>query len=151
MNVILLDKIRNLGALGDEVSVKAGYARNYLLPYHKAVIANEANRARFEAERAELEKSQAEHLEAAKARAEKLNGATVQILAKAAEEGNLFGSVGAREIADALTAAGFEAHRSEVQLPDGPLKHIGDHEVHLSLHPEITVHITVSIVSEHEQ
>jgi large subunit ribosomal protein L9 len=148
MNVILLEKVRNLGALGDEVSVKAGYARNFLLPYRKAVIANEANRARFEAERAELEKTQADQLESASKRAEALNGATVQILAKASEEGNLFGSVGAREIADALAAAGFDASRSEILLPDGPLKQVGDHEVHLSLHPEITVHITVSIVAE---
>jgi len=148
MNVILLEKVRNLGTLGDEVSVKPGYARNFLLPYHKAVIANEANRARFEAERAELEKNQTEHLDAARKRAESLDGATVQILAKASEEGHLFGSVGVREIADALVAAGFEASRSEILLPDGPLKQVGDHEVHLSLHPEITVHITVSIVAE---
>jgi large subunit ribosomal protein L9 len=148
MNVILLDKIRNLGSLGDEVSVKAGYARNYLLPYGKAVVANEANRTKFEAERAELEKTQAEHLESARARGEAMAGATVQIVAKAGEEGKLFGSVGAREIVDALAASGFEAQRSEVLLPDGPLKEIGDHDVQLSLHPEVTADIKVSIVAE---
>ncbi|MEJ2106244.1 MAG: 50S ribosomal protein L9 [Acidiferrobacteraceae bacterium] len=148
MNVILLDKIRNLGSLGDEVSVKAGYARNYLLPYGKAVVANEANRAKFEAERTELEKTQAEHLESARSRGEAMAGVTVQIVAKAGEEGKLFGSVGAREIVEALAASGFEAQRSEVLLPDGPLKEIGDHDVQLSLHPEVTVDIKVSIVAE---
>jgi large subunit ribosomal protein L9 len=148
MNIILLEKIRNLGALGDEVKVKPGYARNYLLPYRKAVIANEANRATFEAKRIELEKHQTEVLSAAQARAEKLNGASISISAKAGDEGKLFGSVGAREIADALTAAGMPIERSEVLLPEGPIKELGTHDIELALHPEVTVSITVSVAAE---
>ena len=148
MNVILLEKIRNLGDLGQEVKVKPGYARNYLVPYGKAVAANEENRSKFEARRAELEKTQADALSAAQARAEKMDGATVQIAAKAGDEGKLFGSVGAKEIADALTAAGFEAERSEVLLPEGPIKEVGDQEVTLSLHPEVNARIIVSVVTE---
>lgn len=149
MNVILLEKVRNLGDLGAEVKVKAGYARNYLLPYGKAVSATAENREKFEGRRAELEIAQADSLGGAQARGQKLDGATVQILVKAGEEGKLFGSVGAREIADALVAAGFEADRSEVQLPNGPLKEVGDHEVILSLHPEVSVKTIVSVVAEH--
>jgi len=149
MNVILLEKVRNLGELGQEVKVKSGFARNYLLPYGKAVAANAENREKFESRREELEKAQADSVGSAQARGEKLDGATVQILVKAGEEGKLFGSVGAREIADALIAAGFEAERSEVQLPDGPIKDIGDHEVALSLHPEVSVKTIVSVVAEH--
>lgn len=148
MNVILLEKIRNLGDLGQEVKVKPGYARNFLLPYGKAVAANEENRAKFEARRAELEKTQADALSAAQARAEKMDGATVQIAAKAGEEGKLFGSVGAKEITDALTAAGFEAERAEVLLPEGPIKEVGDREVTLALHPEVNARIIVSVVAE---
>ena len=148
MNVILLENIRNLGELGQEVKVKPGYARNFLLPFGKAVAANEENRTKFEARRAELEKAQAESLGSAQARAEKLDGATVQIVAKAGEEGKLFGSVGAREITDAMTAAGFEAERSEVLLPDGPIKEVGDHEITLALHPEITAKVIVSVITE---
>lgn len=149
MNVILLEKIRNLGELGQEVKVKSGYARNYLLPYSKAVMANTDNREKFEARRAELEKTQAVSLGSAQARGEKLDGVTVQIVMKAGEEGKLFGSVGAREIADALAASGFDAERSEIQLPDGPIKEIGDHEVTLSLHPEVSVKTIVSVITEH--
>ena len=149
MNIILLEKVRNLGDLGEEVKVKSGYARNYLLPYGKAVAATAANREKFEGRRDELEKAEAELIGNAQARGEKLNGATVQILVKAGEEGKLFGSVGAREITDALVAAGFEAERSQVQLPKGPLKELGDYEVILSLHPEVSVKTIVSIVAEH--
>lgn len=148
MNVILLEKIRNLGDLGQEVRVKPGYGRNYLLPYGKAVVASEDNRAKFEARRAELEKAQADSLSAAQSRADKMDGATVQIVVKAGEEGKLFGSVGAKEIADALTEAGFEAERSEVLLPEGPIKEIGDQEIALALHPEVSVKIIVSVVAE---
>lgn len=148
MNVILLEKVRNLGELGQEVKVKPGYARNFLLPYGKAVIANEDNRAKFEARRAELEKTQAETLGVAQIRGEKMDGATVQIAAKAGEEGKLFGSVGAKEITEALIAAGFEANRSEVQLPDGPIKEIGDWKIALVLHPEVSVSVIVSVVAE---
>lgn len=149
MNVILLEKVRNLGELGQEVKVKSGYARNYLLPYGKAVMANADNREKFESRRTELEKAQADSIGVAQARGEKLDGATVQIVMKAGEEGKLFGSVGAREIADALVAAGFEAERSEIQMPDGPIKEVGDHEVVLSLHPEVSVKTIVSVVTEH--
>ncbi len=148
MNIILLEKIRNLGDLGEEVKVKSGYARNYLLPYGKAIAANAGSREKFEARRADLEKAHADTFGSARARGEKLDGATVQIAVKAGEEGKLFGSVGAREIADALVAAGFEAERSEVQLPQGPIKEIGDHETTLSLHPELSVKIIVSVVGE---
>jgi len=118
------------------------------LPYGKAVVANADNREKFESRRAELEKAHADSLGAAQARGEKLDGATVQIAVKAGEEGKLFGSVGAREIADALVAAGFEAERSEVQLPEGPIKEIGDHEITLSLHPEVSVKTIVSVLGE---
>ncbi len=148
MNVILLEKVRNLGDLGQEVRVKSGYARNYLLPYGKAVPANEENRSRFEKQRVELEKAQAETLDEAKARAENLDGATVQIVVKAGEEGKLFGSVGVREITDALKESGFSAKRSEVQLTQGPIKEVGDHEIHLMLHPEVTVKVIVSVIVE---
>jgi large subunit ribosomal protein L9 len=148
MNVILMQKVRNLGELGQEVRVKSGYARNYLLPYGKAVVANTDNREKFEARRGELEKAGTEVLGSAQARGEKLDGVTVQIVVKAGEEGKLFGSVGAREIADALVAAGFEAERSEVQLPEGPIKEIGDHEITLSLHPEVSVKTIVSVIAE---
>jgi large subunit ribosomal protein L9 len=140
MNVILLEKVRNLGELGQEVKVKPGYARNFLLPFGKAVPANEENRTKFEARRAELEKAQADALGNANARAEKLGGATVQIVAKAGEEGKLFGSVGAREI--------VEAERSEVLLPEGPIKEVGDHEITLALHPEVTATVIVSVITE---
>ena len=148
MNVILLEKIRNLGDLGQEVKVRAGYARNFLLPFGKAVVANEDNRAKFEARRAELEKAQADALGGAQSRGEKLDGATVQIVAKAGEEGKLFGSVGAREIVDALVASGFEVERSEVLLPEGPIKEVGDSEITLALHPEVTAKVIVSVVTE---
>ncbi len=148
MNIILLEKVRNLGDLGHEVKVKSGYARNYLLPYGKAVVANADNREKFESRRAELEKTHADGLAGAQARGEKLDGATVQIVVKAGEEGKLFGSVGAREIADALVAAGFEVARSEVELPEGPIKEIGDHGITLSLHPEVSVKTIVSVLTE---
>lgn len=149
MDVILLEKVRNLGELGDQVAVRSGYARNYLIPFGKAVVANGKNKALFEARRAELEKVQAAALADAQARAQKISGATVQIVRKASEEGKLFGSVGVADIADAMTEAGFPLKKSEIQLSEGPLKAIGDHEVSVSLHPEVQFTITVSIVGEH--
>ena len=137
MAVILLEKVRNLGNLGEQVKVKAGFARNYLIPYGKAVTANEANRARFEAQRAELEKTQADALGKAQARAEKMTGFTVQVVRKGSEEGKLFGSVGIRDICDAMQQAGFELARPEIHLDRGPLKAIGDPEISVSLHPAI--------------
>ncbi len=148
MQVILLEKIRNLGDLGDQVNVKPGFGRNYLIPHRKAVAATEENKALFNARRAELEKTQADALVRARSRAQTMAGATVQIVSKASEEGKLFGSVGTADIADAMTAAGFELARSEVLLPNGPLKNIGDHEVSVLLHSEMTVHIIVSVIGE---
>ena len=148
MQVILLEKIRNLGDLGDQVNVKPGFGRNYLIPHRKAVAATEENKALFNARRAELEKTQADALVRARSRAQTIAGATVQIVSKASEDGKLFGSVGTADIADAMTAAGFELARSEVLLPNGPLKNIGDHEVSVLLHSEMTVHIIVSVIGE---
>lgn len=148
MDVILLEKVRNLGGLGDQVKVKAGFARNYLIPYGKAVSATADNRAKFEARRAELERAQNEQLGKAKDRAEKLNGFTVQIVRKVAEDGAMYGSVTNRDIAEAVVAAGFEVERSEVILSQGPLKTIGDHEVPITLHPEVSAKIIVSVVGE---
>ncbi|GAB4506959.1 MAG: 50S ribosomal protein L9 [Sulfuricaulis sp.] len=148
MEVILLEKVRNLGNLGDQVKVKSGFARNYLIPYGKAVTANEQNRARFEAQRAELEKVQADALGKAQARAEKMTGFTVQIVRKVSEEGKLFGSVGIRDICDAVEQAGFELARSEIHLDRGPLKEIGDHEISVSLHPEVNFKLIVSVIGE---
>jgi large subunit ribosomal protein L9 len=148
MEIILLEKVRNLGNLGDQVKVRSGYGRNYLIPNGKAVIANEKNKALFETRRAELEKHQAEELTKAKARAENMAGATVQIVAKAGEEGKLFGSIGTADIAEAMTRAGFPLERAEIHLPTGPLKHIGDFEIPVSLHTEVNFNIIVSIVAE---
>lgn len=149
MQVILMEKVVNLGQLGDVVKVKDGYARNYLVPQRKAKRATAANIAEFEAKRADLEKAQAEVLAAAKARAEKLEGLMVQISQKAGVDGRLFGSVGNSDIADAVKAQGFELAKSEVRLPEGPLKQVGDHPVTLALHTDVLVNITVSVLGEH--
>ena len=148
MDVILLERIRNLGDLGEMVSVKAGYARNYLLPYKKAVIANEKNKADFETRRAELEKAQAEALSVAQARAEKLNGQTFTIKAKAGDEGKLFGSIGPREIAEVISAGGTEVSKSEIQMPSGPLKEVGSEEIGIGLHAEVTATVTIVVEAE---
>jgi len=148
MDVILLEKVRNLGSLGEQVKVKAGFARNYLIPYGKAVYATAENRAKFEARRAELEKSAAEALAAAQARAEKMTGVTVQVVRKMSEDGKLFGSVGIKDICDALREAGYEIEKSEVHLDRGPIKDVGDHEVAITLHPEVNLKIIVSVVGE---
>jgi large subunit ribosomal protein L9 len=148
MQVILLEKVRNLGALGEEVKVKSGFARNFLIPYGKAVVANEDNRKKFEGRRAELEKVQQDALGKAQARAEKISGATVQIVRKMSEDGKLFGSVGMRDIVDAVTAAGFEVEKSEIHFDHGPIKDVGDYEIAVSLHPEVNIKIHVSVVGE---
>lgn len=147
MQVILLEKLANLGQLGDVVKVKDGYGRNYLIPQKKAKRATPANLAEFEAKRAELEKVQAEILAQAQARGEKINGVTVQIAQKAGVDGRLFGSVTTGDISEALKAQGLEVAKSEVRLPDGPLKHVGDFSVDLSLHADVTASITVSVVA----
>jgi large subunit ribosomal protein L9 len=148
MQVILLEEVQNLGNLGEEVRVKPGYARNYLLPYGKAVIANEQNRAAFEARRAELEKTHTEALAKAQERARVIEGATVQFSRKVGEEGKLFGSVTTVDIVEAMAQAGVELEKSEIHLSTGPIKEIGDHEIAVSLHPEVHVKITVSVVEE---
>lgn len=148
MEVILLEKVGKLGALGDRVTVKGGYARNFLLPQGRAVLANEANIAEFETRRAELEKAAQEQMDAATARAESLNGKTVAITAKAGDEGKLFGSIGTRDIAEAAEAAGLTLDKSEVRLPEGPLRTTGEHEVQCQVHAEVFATITVAITGE---
>lgn len=149
MQIILLEKVQNLGQLGDVVKVKDGYARNFLIPQGKAKRANTANLAEFEARRAELEKAQAELLAKAQAQAEKLEGLTVQISQKAGVDGRLFGSVTNHDIADAIVAQGFELDKGAVRMPDGPIKHVGDHSLVVALHSDVTATITVSVLGEH--
>jgi large subunit ribosomal protein L9 len=148
MEIILLEKVANLGALGDIVKVKDGFGRNFLIPQGKAKRATEANKAEFEARRAELEKQQADILTAAKARADKLSGLTIEIAQKAGEDGRLFGSVTNHDIAEALTAKGTEVAKSEVRLPEGPLKSTGEFPVSIALHHDAVVDITVNVVAE---
>jgi large subunit ribosomal protein L9 len=149
MQVILTEKVANLGQLGDVVKVKNGYARNYLIPNGKAKRATAANIEAFEKQRAELEKHQAEQLAAARARAEQIQGLMVQITQKAGVDGRLFGSVTNVDIVDALKGLGHEIHKSEVRMPAGPLKMIGDYPITLALHTEVTAEITVSVLGEH--
>ncbi|EAC1324236.1 50S ribosomal protein L9 [Escherichia coli] len=149
MQVILLDKVANLGSLGDQVNVKAGYARNFLVPQGKAVPATKKNIEFFEARRAELEAKLAEVLAAANARAEKINALeTVTIASKAGDEGKLFGSIGTRDIADAVTAAGVEVAKSEVRLPNGVLRTTGEHEVSFQVHSEVFAKVIINVVAE---
>ena len=148
MNVILLERLNNLGDLGDEVSVKPGFARNYLIPQQKAVQANAANREVFEGRRAELEAAANELLTAAQARAEKLQDQIVTIMMKSGEEGRLYGSVGTQNIADALVADSFEVERSEVRMPEGAIRALGEYDIALQLHSDVTVNIKVAVVEE---
>jgi large subunit ribosomal protein L9 len=148
MQVILMEKVVNLGQLGDVVKVRDGFARNYLIPHGKAKRATEKNLAEFEAQRAELEKQQSDALTRAQQRVEKLEGLMVQITQKAGVDGRLFGSVTNADILEALKAQGFEVARSEIRLPHGPLKQVGDHQITLVLHTDITATITVSVLSE---
>ncbi|WP_286221973.1 50S ribosomal protein L9 [Marinobacter apostichopi] len=147
MEVILLEKVANLGSLGDKVKVKAGYGRNFLLPYGKAVPATEANLKAFEERRAELEKAAAEKQSAAQARAEALEGAAFTISSKAGEEGKLFGSIGVRDIADAITAGGTDVEKSEVRLPEGPIRVTGEYEIELQLHSDVEVTVKLAVVA----
>ncbi len=149
MNIILLDKVANLGSLGDEITVKAGYARNFLFPQGKAVPANKVNREKFEARRAELEAKLADDLSAAQARAEKLAGlADVTIVSKAGDEGKLFGSIGTRDIVVAVTEAGVEIVKGEVKMPHGAIRELGEFDIDVQLHPEVTTTIKVAIIAE---
>jgi large subunit ribosomal protein L9 len=148
MDVILLEKVANLGTIGDRVKVKSGYGRNYLLPKGKATLATAANVARFEARRTELEKHAADQLASAQGRAEKLKDFKLTIAAKAGTEGKLFGSIGTSDIAEAATKAGHTVARSEVRLPTGPLRTIGEYAVELHLHADVDVALPVVIVPE---
>jgi large subunit ribosomal protein L9 len=149
MQVILLEKVVNLGNLGDIVKVKDGYARNFLIPNKHARRATKDAIAEFEVRRAELEKVAAEKLAAAQAQGEKLAGSTVQIGQKAGVDGRLFGSVTNADIADALVKQGFAVEKAQVRLPEGPLKMVGDHAVQVSLHTDVLVDVTVSVLGEH--
>lgn len=149
MDVILLENIGNLGGLGDRVAVKAGYGRNYLIPQGKAVPATPANVAEFEARRAQFERAATEVLTAAQARAQDLAALEViTVEANAGEEGKLFGSVGARDIAAAVTAAGCPLDKSEIRLPAGALRETGEYRIAVQLHPEVSSDLTLAIVPE---
>lgn len=149
MEVILLDKIAHLGGLGDKVKVKSGFARNYLIPQKKAVMATKANLEKFEAMRAELEAKIAKELAEAQARCAKLvEIAQVTIAAKAGDEGKLFGSIGTRDIAEAIGAAGLEVHKSEIRLSEGVLRTTGEFEIVVSFHPDVKTSVKVNVVPE---
>ena len=148
MEIILMDKVANLGNLGDVVNVKHGYARNYLIPQGMAKRATKINVAAFEERKAELEKIAAEKLASAQARADKLNGISVKISQKAGVDGRLFGSINNADIASALATQGMEVAKAEVRLPEGPLKAVGEYPVTLSLHSDVTCDITVTVVAE---
>ena len=148
MNVILLEKIGNLGDLGDEVSVKPGFARNYLLPQGKAVTADDENRTVFEGRRAELEASANEKLAEANTRAERLADKELSIAVKSGEEGRLYGSVGTQNIADALTAEGIPVERSEIRMPEGVIRVLGEYEIAIQLHTDVTAQIKVAVIPE---
>jgi large subunit ribosomal protein L9 len=147
MEVILLEKMQGLGNLGDRIKVKPGYGRNYLIPNNKAVPATTANVAKFEAERADLLKAQEAALAEARSRASALADRTVTIASKAGTEGRLFGSVGAADIAEAVTAAGVKVEKREIRLPNGPLRDVGEHEVEVHLHPEVNAAVKVAVVA----
>ncbi|MBO9535815.1 50S ribosomal protein L9 [Herbaspirillum sp.] len=148
MQVILLEKIVNLGGLGDVVRVKDGFARNFLIPQRKARRATDAAIAEFEAKRADLEKAAAEKLAAAQAQGEKLNGATIEISQKAGVDGRLFGSVTNFDIAEALGKQGFAVEKAQVRLPNGPLKTVGEHPVAVALHTDVVVDVTIAVKGE---
>jgi len=148
MDIILLEKIANLGNLGDKVSVRPGYSRNYLIPQGKAVAATAEKLAEFEQRRAELEQRAAAEMSAAQARSAALGQLSVTIKQKAGEEGRLYGSVGTKDIADAVTAAGVELHKHEVRLPTGPIRHTGDYEIKLQIHSDITATVALKVIPE---
>jgi large subunit ribosomal protein L9 len=148
MEVILLQKVANLGNIGDRVKVRSGFGRNFLLPQGKATLATPENIARFEARRAELERLAREHLSSAEERATAMKDFKLTIHAKAGTEGKLFGSIGTSDIAEHLTRANFKVERSEVRLPNGPLRMLGEHTVNLHLHADVDVPVQVTIVAE---
>jgi len=148
MQVILMEKVANLGSLGDVVKVKDGYARNFLIPQGKAKRATESNLKVFETRRAELEKAQADQLAQAQERGAKLEGLMVQIAQKAGVDGRLFGSVTNYDIVEALQKQGFEVERAQVRMPAGPIKQVGDTAIAIALHSDVVVNITVSVLGE---
>jgi large subunit ribosomal protein L9 len=148
MEVILLQKVANLGNIGDRVKVRSGFGRNFLLPQGKATLATPDNIARFEARRAELERAAREHLTSAEERSVAMKDFKLTIRAKAGTEGKLFGSIGTSDIAEACTREGFKIERSEVRLPTGPLRMLGEHTVNLHLHADVDVPLHVAIVAE---
>ncbi|HEY9445981.1 MAG TPA: 50S ribosomal protein L9 [Burkholderiales bacterium] len=149
MQIILLEKVVNLGQLGDVVKVKDGYARNFLIPHGKAKRATRVNLAEFEQRRAELERAQNEALVKAQEQGANLDGLTVQITQKAGVDGKLFGSVTNVDIAEALKGQGFDIPRSSIRMPEGPLKTVGDHVLNVALHTDVVVGITISVLGEH--
>jgi len=148
MEIILMQKVANLGNIGDKVKVKAGYGRNFLLPQGKATLATKENLAKFEARRAEFEKAANEELASAKSRAAKLEGFKLSLTAKAGGEGKLFGSVGNSDIVEALKKAGHTVERAEVRMPNGPIRQAGEHVVQLHLHTDVNVDLPVVIIGE---
>ncbi len=148
MEVILLEKIKHLGQIGDKVAVKSGYARNFLIPQEKAVSATRQNIAEFEKRRAEIEETQKNTLASAKERAEQLQEVIVEIAGKVGMEGKLFGSVTAADIAQAISDGGINITKHEIRLPDGPIRQIGEYEVAVHLHPEVDAFVTVQVIAE---
>lgn len=148
MEIILLENVAKLGELGDKVSVKAGYGRNYLIPQQKAVPATAANVEAFETRKADLMQQANEKLELAQARAEKIDALKISLTSKAGEEGKLFGSITVRDIAEAATSRGVEIEKSEVRLPEGPLRELGEYEVNVHLHSEVNAILKVVVIAE---
>jgi large subunit ribosomal protein L9 len=148
MQVILLEKVANLGNLGEVVKVRDGFARNFLIPHGKAKRATPANMAEFETRRAELEKAQAAALATAQEKGAKLDGFTLKVTQKAGVDGKLFGSVTNFDIAEALAQQGHEVHKSEIRMPQGPIKMVGDHPIKIALHTDVVVTISISVLAE---
>ena len=148
MNIILLERVRNLGDLGQEVSVAPGYGRNFLIPQGKAVRATDENRSKFETQRTELEKVANDRLQSAQARATKLIDGAISLAARASEEGRLYGSIGTREIADAITDRIAEVSKAEVRMPEGPIRQVGEYNIELGLHTDVVVTVKVTVIPE---
>ena len=148
MQIILMEKVVNLGGLGDVVKVKDGYARNFLIPQGKAKRATASNLKEFEGRRGELEKKAGEVLASAQERGAKLDGLKIEVARKASEDGRLFGSVTSADIAETLAAQGTEVTKAEIRMPQGPLKHVGEFQVAIHLHTDVLVHVTVAVVGE---
>lgn len=148
MNIILLEKVRNLGKLGDKVNVRSGYARNFLIPQGKAVFATAKNLEAFQARRAELEQAEQEKLDQAKARAERLAEMNIELVVRAGDEGKLFGSLGTADIAHAFEKQGVEVLKREIRLSDGPIRFVGEHIITIHLHSDLNLDVKVTVVAE---